>query len=111
MVEEMRYAPVSGAIQNLFGTGDENVRLLEQLLEVQVSLRGGEITVEGEEEAAVDTAERVLVSLGALAARGERIDTALVQYAVRLAEKDELDQLDTLFKEVVATTFRGRPIR
>ena len=43
--------------------------------------------------------------------RGERVDTALVQYAVGLAQKDELDTLDTLFKEVVATTFRGRPIR
>ena len=111
MVEEMSQAPVSGAIQNLFGAGDENVRLLEQLLKVHIALRSGEITVEGEEEEAVDLCERVLSSLGTLCARGERVDTALVQYAVNLARKDELEQLDTLFKEVVATTFRGRPIR
>ena len=53
----------------------------------------------------------MLGSLGALCARGERVDTALVQYAVNLAKQDELDQLETLFKDVVATTFRGRPIR
>lgn len=111
MVEEMSQAPISGAIQNLFGAGDENVRLLEQLLDVHIALRGGEITVEGGEEEAVDLAERVLTSLGALCARGERVDTALVQYAVSLARQDELERLETLFKEVVATTFRGRPIR
>ncbi|MDY4856028.1 MAG: PhoH family protein, partial [Candidatus Ventricola sp.] len=107
----MKEAPLSGAIQNLFGAGDENVRLLEQLLDVRVALRGGEITVEGESEQAVDTAEAVLGRLGALSARGERVDTALVQYAVHLAKTDELEQLDTLFGEVIATTFRGRPIR
>jgi len=111
LTEGLREAPISGAIQNLFGTGDENIRLLEQLLGVHIAIRNGEITVEGGEEEAVDTAQRVLESLGALCARGERVDTALVQYAVSMAHKDELDQLETLFKEVVATTFRGRPIR
>ena len=47
MTQDMKEAPLSGAIQNLFGAGDENVRLLEQLLDVRVALRGGEITVEG----------------------------------------------------------------
>ena len=111
MTQDMKEAPLSGAIQNLFGAGDENVRLLEQLLDVRVALRSGEITVEGEHENAVNLAEAVLSHLGALCARGERVDTALVQYAVHLAKTDELEQLDTLFQEVVATTFRGRPIR
>ena len=43
MVEEMSHAPLSGAIQNLFGTGDENVRLLEKLLHVHIALRSGEM--------------------------------------------------------------------
>lgn len=46
-----------------------------------------------------------------LAEKGERVDTAVVQYAVSLLEKGELDQLDNLYGEIVATTFRGRPIR
>ncbi|MED9822819.1 MAG: PhoH family protein [Christensenellales bacterium] len=111
MTQDMREPAVGGAIQNLFGTGDENVRLLEQLLNVHIALRGGEIIVEGEREQAVDRAEAVLARLGALCSRGERVDTALVQYAVHLAETDALEELDTLFQEVVATTFRGRPIR
>ena len=98
-------------MQNLFGASDENMRLLEQLLDVRISLRGGEIVVEGESERAVDGAQAVIRKLMALLMRGERVDTALVRVAVGLCEKGELDTLDTLFQDVVATTFRGRPIR
>ena len=95
-------------MQNLFGASDENMRLLEQLLDVRISLRGGEIVVEGSSEAAVCHAEAIIGKLMALLMRGERVDTALVRVAVGLCEKNELD---TLFQDVVATTFRGRPIR
>ena len=111
MAEGMKEAPISGVLQNLFGAGDENIRLLEHLLGVRIALRGGEIAVEGEREELVIAAQDILRSLGALSARGERVDTAMVQYAVQLQEKDELEQLENLFKDVVATTFRGRPIR
>ena len=111
MAEGMKEAPISGVLQNLFGAGDENIRLLEHLLGVRIALRAGEIAVEGENENAVIAAQDILRSLGALSARGERVDTAMVQYAVQLQEKDELEQLENLFKDVVATTFRGRPIR
>ena len=93
------------------GAGDENMRLLEQLLHVRVRLVGGELVVEGGEEAAVDGARDILRRLGALCARGERVDTAVVRYAVSLSERGELDALDNLYQQTVATTFRGRPIR
>ena len=111
MAEERKNASKSGALQTLFGTGDENIRLLEKLMGVHVALRGGDIVVEGESEEAVDGADDILRHLGALAEKGERVDTAVVQYAVSLLEKGELDQLDNLYQDVVATTFRGRPIR
>ena len=98
-------------MQSLFGAGDENMRLLERLLGVRIALRGGEIVVEGDSEAAVDRAQAIIRKLMALLLRGERVDTALVRVAVNLCDKGELDTLDTLFQDVVATTFRGRPIR
>ena len=111
MAEEQKLASGSGALQNVFGTGDENIRLLEKLMRVRVALRGGDIVVEGEEERDVDNTRESLKKLCALAEKGERVDTAVVQYAVSLLEKGELDQLDNLYGEIVATTFRGRPIR
>ena len=98
-------------MQSLFGAGDENMRLLERLLGVRIALRGGEIVVEGDSEAAVDRAQAIIRKLMALLLRGERVDTALVRVAVNLCDKGELDTLDTLFQDAVATTFRGRPIR
>ena len=98
-------------MQSLFGAGDENMRLLERLLGVRIALRGGEIVVEGDSEAAVDRAQAIIRKLMALLLRGERVDTALVRVAVNLCDKGELDTLDTLFQDVVAMTFRGRPIR
>lgn len=113
MAEERKGVPGEGTqqMQSLFGTGDENVRLLEKLLGVHISLRGGEIVVEGEDEQAVDGAHAILKKMMVLLSRGERVDTAIVRMAVTLCEKGELDKLDTLFQEVVAHTFRGRPIR
>ena len=111
MAEDQKLASASGALQNLFGTGDENVRLLEKLMNVHVALRGGDIVVEGADERNVDSAREIIKKLCALAEKGERVDTAVVQYAVSLLEKGELDQLDNLYGEIVATTFRGRPIR
>lgn len=111
MAEDRNAAVQSTAIQNLFGAGDENMRLLEKLLDVRISLRDGEITVEGGEESAVDAADEILAALIAMSRQGERVDTAVVQYAVKLQAEGELDRLQTLYKEIVATTFRGRPIR
>ena len=89
MAEELKGVPGDGTqqMQNLFGAGDENMRLLEQLMEVRISLRGGEIVVEGESERAVDGAQAVIRKLMALLMRGERVDTALVRVAVGLCEK------------------------
>ena len=113
MTEELKGVPGDGTrqMQNLFGTGDENIRRLEQLLHVHIALRGGEMVVEGADAPSVDLAQAIIRKLMALLMRGERVDTALVQVAVSLGQKGELDQLDSLFQEVVATTFRGRPIR
>ena len=111
MAEDRKDAPLGGALQNVFGAGDENIRVLEKNCGVRVSLRAGEIVVEGAQEDRVDRAREILARLIELSGRGERVDTAVVQYACALSERGELDQLGDLFSEVVAHTFRGRPIR
>ena len=67
LAEEQKLASGSGALQNVFGTGDENIRLLEKLMRVRVALRGGDIVVEGEEERDVDNTREILKKLCALA--------------------------------------------
>lgn len=110
-MEEVKKSALAGTVfQNVFGAADENVRLLEKLCGVRVALRGGEAVIEGPTEKQADAAREILAWLMALAERGQQVDTALVQYAVSLYERDELDRLDSLFAEAVAVNYRGRPV-
>ena len=97
--------------QSLFGNNDENMKKLEELLDVHIELRNGKITVEGSKAAHVDLADEIINQLYRLALKNEQIDPAVVSYAVSLAKHGKLDKIDSLFSEVIATTFRGRPIR
>ena len=58
---------------NLFGSFDENIRLLEQELSVRVTNRDGELKVAGEAEQ-VMLAVRAIQGLLDLSARGEQIN-------------------------------------
>ena len=97
--------------QSLFGNGDENMRRLESLMHVHIELRNGTIVVEGGDPGKVDLTNEIINRLYRLVLDKEHVDPAVVSYAVQLAEKGELDKIDSLYKEVVASTFRGRPIR
>ena len=57
---------------NLFGSFDENVRLIEKELDVAIINRGSEIKVAGEPDG-VDRALSTIQNLLAIAARGDSI--------------------------------------
>lgn len=113
MADDRKNVPgnAPGVLQNVFGAGDENIRLLEKLCDVRIRLRAGDILVEGAQPENVERANAILSRLISLGGHGERVDTAVVQYACALSARGELDQMEDLFAEVIATTFRGRPIR
>ena len=94
----------------LFGANERNVSLLEGELGVKLSLRGSEITIEGEAEN-VGWALQVLEKLMELEARHTPIDRTTLRYACALVKEDGLDRLDELAAQVVAITHRGRPVR
>lgn len=94
----------------LFGANERNVSLLEGELGVKLSLRGSEIKIEGEAEN-VGWARQVLEKLMELEARHTPIDRTTLRYACALVKEDGLDRLDELAAQVVAITYRGRPVR
>ncbi|MBQ7488396.1 MAG: PhoH family protein [Clostridia bacterium] len=87
------------------------MRRLESLMGVHIELRNGTILVEGAEAETVDLANAIINRLYRLVLNKEHVDPSVVSYAVSLAKRGELDRIDSLYTEVVATTFRGRPIR
>lgn len=95
---------------NLFGSFDQNVKLIEKELDVAIINRGSEIKIGGEPEN-VDRAVSAVSNLLAMAARGEIIGEQEVRYVMGQVESGNEEALVTLGKDVVCVTSRGVPIK
>ena len=94
----------------VFGSFDENIRRIEDVLCVSIVNRGTELKVSGDEEAA-DKAVRALEGLLSLAAKGETIDEQRVRYLITLVKEGNEDQVAQMAKDVVCITAKGKPIK
>ena len=94
----------------VFGSFDENIRRIEEALNVHIVNRGGELKVSGDEEMA-DKAVRTLEGLLTLASRGESIDEQRVRYLITLVNEGNDQQLNQMTKDVVCITAKGKPIK
>ena len=95
---------------SVFGSFDENLKRIEESLEVSIVNRGTELKVTGDEESA-DKAVRTLEGLLALAAKGETIDEQRVRYLITLVREGNDDQVAQMAKDVVCITAKGKPIK
>ncbi len=95
---------------NLFGSFDENIRLIEKEFDVAVINRGTEIKVGGEPED-VDRAIRTVKNLVAMAHKGTTLGEQEVRYVISQIKSDNDRELETLGSDCVCITSRGTPIR
>lgn len=94
---------------NLSGVKDENLEVLEDYFQVEISLRGDEMTLVGEKEN-LEKTKKVIFSLLKLIVSGVSISRRDVVYAQKLVEKDKLDQLSELYHIKIARTYNGKLI-
>ena len=94
----------------VFGSFDENIRRIEDELEVKIVNRGTDLKVSGDEEN-VDKAIRTLEGLLALSAKGEIIDEQRVRYLITLVREGNDDSISQMAKDVVCITAKGKPIK
>ena len=94
----------------VFGSFDENIKRIEEALNVQVINRGTDLRVVGDEEMA-DKAVRTLEGLLALASKGESIDEQRVRYLITLVNEGNDHQVAQMAKDVVCITAKGKPIK
>ena len=87
----------------VFGSFDENIKRIEENLNVQIVNRGNELKVTGDEEM-VDKAVRTLEGLMTLAAKGETIDEQRVRYLITLVNEGNDHQVAQMAKDVVCIT-------
>ena len=95
---------------NLFGSFDENIRLIESEVHVTVANREGELRVNGEPE---DTmlACKALSALLTLSNRGEAINEQNVRYVIGLARSGQEEKIGELTQDVICISAKGRPIK
>mgnify|MGYP003289160661 CR=1 FL=1 len=94
----------------LFGSFDENIKLIEKEFQVSVIIRGSEMKIQGDEENA-DKARRVVTSLLHLINKGEALNEQNIRYVISLVKEGNDDKLSTMSSDVVCISAKGKPIK
>ena len=95
---------------NIFGSFDENIRIIERELGVTVVSRDGELKVSGEAEN-VMYGVKAIQGLISLSARGETINEQNVRYIISLVRSGNEDRIGDLARDVLCVTAKGKPIK
>ncbi|MDI3477508.1 MAG: phosphate starvation-inducible protein PhoH [Thermoanaerobacterium sp.] len=95
---------------NLFGKFDENIKLIEEGMDVKIVVRDDMIKISGE-DSNVDGAEKVFSELIDIINSGEIITAQNVLYAMRLVNMGEEEKLKSILSDIVCITSRGKQIR
>ena len=94
----------------LFGSFDENIRIIERELDVSVVNRDGSLKVSGEAEA-VMYAVKAIQGLLELSGRGEPINEQNVRYVLQLVKAGQEDKIGQMARDVLCITAKGKPIK
>jgi phosphate starvation-inducible PhoH-like protein len=95
---------------NIFGSFDENIRLIEHELNVRVVNRDSELKVSGDAEDVL-YAVKAIEGLLALSAKGEPINEQNVRYVLQIVKSGEEARLTELARDVICVTAKGKPIK
>ncbi len=95
---------------NLFGSFDENIRIIERELSVAVVSRDGELKVSGEGEDVL-AAVQAINGLLTYSSRGEQINEQNVRYILQLVRSGNADKIGELAGDVLCVTAKGKPIK
>lgn len=95
---------------SLFGSFDENIKLIEREYGVSIISRGSDLKVVGDVES-VAKAVRVLNSLLVLIGKGEVLSDQNVRYVISLVNEGNEDKLNTMSSDTICITSKGRPVK
>ncbi|WP_318766047.1 PhoH family protein [Lactiplantibacillus carotarum] len=95
----------------LLGPEDAHLALLEDGLHVSLHVFGDQMTISGDDEAAVHNTQAVLENLTSLIKQGIQIGAPDVISAIKMVNRGTLDYFKDLYSETLIKDNRGRPIR
>lgn len=94
----------------LFGSFDENTKIIENQYGVSVVVRDAELKVAGEDEN-VGRAVRALKSMLSLVGSGEQLTQQNIHYCIRMVDEDSEEKLAKLAGDCICITSKGKPIK
>lgn len=97
-------------LMDLFGSFDENVRIIEEELDVKIIARETQVWIEGEEQN-VDLAYKVVTQLLEMLKDNETIDKSKIRYSIELAREGKEELIKEILTDVVCITYRGKQIK
>lgn len=95
---------------NLFGSFDENIKIVEKEFSVTIISRGSELKIQGD-ALNVSQAERAINGLLSLASKGESLGEQNVRYVLSLVKDGKDDKIATMNSDCVCITAKGKPIK
>lgn len=97
-------------LETLVGHHDQNLKLIEEKLGVQIVPRDDQLQIFGDEQAAQD-AQDLLQRLLEIIRRRDTLSDQDLKYALRAVQRQAVDDTDALLAEPLLITPRGKPIR
>ncbi|MEG0485426.1 MAG: PhoH family protein [Oscillospiraceae bacterium] len=94
----------------LFGSCDDNIRLIEKEFNVTAVYRGNEIKLTGDEQA-IEHATKALDAMLMLYKNGTPLEEQTVRYCISLAGSGNSDKAKDLTGDFLVLTSKGRPVR
>ncbi len=94
----------------LFGSFDENMKLIEREYQVAIVCRGSEMKISGEPED-VAKAVRTVESLLSLVNRGESLSEQNVRYCISLVNEGSESKIEALAGDCICITSKGKPVK
>ncbi len=95
---------------SLFGSFDENIKLVEKEFSVSVVSRGSDLKITGEPEN-VSAAARAVNGLLTLINKGEALSEQNVRYVISLVREGSENKLSRMSDDCICITAKGKPVK
>ena len=97
-------------IINVFGSFDENLKLIEDEFNVGIIDRNSELIISGDEEN-IHYTQRTINGLLSIAAKGEAVDSQNVRYIISLVKDGQDDKINDISRDIICISAKGKPVK
>lgn len=97
---------------SLFGSFDENIKMVEKNYKVTITSHGGDVKIKGEDETNIDGAVKTIKGLLVLIEKGQNITEQNINYIIGLVDDGVSEKIDELKNmECITVTRAGKPVK